>query len=255
MDEITRQEYLQKMGIQAYFPRYILPAALISEPCDWPDLVEQISGSVEASEISEFSSLKAGLKTELKAELKTSLEPAQSVELKSLPETETAKLAAGESPVTSQIEPESNEIRFQLAFIQVNDAILALILLPHVRASNSLSQAHKLLFRNICISLNQDSADLNFDIKPFSWPFAESIHMDKSETAAKTALGAYMEQLRDVYKYQHLLLMGENLLRLVTAVAGCDITACRSLDEMLKMPQLKREVWQQLKHSNLITAV
>tara|TARA_R110000772_G_scaffold195602_3_gene306290 strand:+ start:427 stop:1197 length:771 start_codon:yes stop_codon:yes gene_type:complete len=255
MDEITRQEYLRNMGIQSYFPRYVLPGSLSTEQCEWPELAEPDSGLTERPAEAEFSSLKAELKTAQKTEQQT----AHKSELKpGLPlrpgPQEIVEPVSDENAVSSHVEADNNEIRFQLAFIQVNDAMLALILLPHVRASNSLSQVHKQLFSNICTALNQQIVDLNFGIKPFSWPFGESIHMDKSEAAAKTALGAYLAQLRDVFKYRHLMVMGENMLRLVTAEADCEITVCRSLDEMLKMPQLKREVWQQLKRSKLTRA-
>ena len=243
MDEITRQEYLNNMGIQSYFPRYVLPAALLSEQCAWPESVIQHAKQSELSELKQATEKFEGQSTqEYQRELQSLV-------------SDSVKVLATEVPIPNSdiSEIEANEIRFQLAFIPLNETLLALILLPYVRAINTLSQVHKQLFKNICNALSLAPVNFDVGIKPFCWPFSEAVHMDKSEKSAKTALGAYLSQLRNEYKYKSLLLMGDKITPLVKVGSDCEIIACRSLDEMLKMPQLKGEVWQQLKQVSLIT--
>lgn len=257
MDEHKRQEYLHHMGIQSYFPRYLLPAARASELCTWTEAPEL---SVESGEHSS-----SAIRISPVAELKTSLfEPSPPPNRESRAKAVEQQPAAAEpaiitdipdNAITGEVDAASGEIRFQLAFIQLNDSMLALILLPHARSANQLSQSQKLLLRNICIAMGQDPGTLNVGIKPFSWPFVEAAHMDKSVAAAKIALGAYMDQLRDIYSYRQILLMGEKIAGLMPTYPDCDVTVCRSLDELLHMPRLKRELWQQIKQARLIGKV
>lgn len=225
MDEVTRQAYLGSMGIQSYFPRYILPAAKQSEQCEWPVLIKQ-----ENNFISGFGDLKESLERDsvvsTKALDKATDIPAEQVKSKSAGEAE--------------------EIRFQLAMVHINNEILVLALLPYMQASNALNTTQKQLVNNIFNAFFEMPVNLNLDIKPFRWPFSEAPHIEKSTSAAKASLAAYLQQLQKKFAFNRLLIMGEKIAPLLGTENDYEIIVCRSLDEMLKMPQLKREVWQQL---------
>ena len=226
MDEITRQEYLNSMGIQSYFPRYVLPAAKESDQCEWPKGLKQ------------EKLLKVELKqTVNKAPLTASIKTQEVVEAPS----HTEKIASKES--TSGAE----EVRFQLVMIQVNDDVLVLVLLPYMHTSNALNAIQKQLFINIFNSIYQESVVLNLEIKPFRWPFSEALHIEKDGAAAKASLGAYLEQLKGKFSFKRFILMGEKIAPFIETGDNFELAVCRSLDEMLKMPKLKREVWHLLK--------
>ncbi len=229
MDEITRQEYLRSMGIQSYFPRYVLPAAKNSDQCEWPEILNHdVKVKVE---------LKKLITSELPVTSANSPENIQKAEIK----TELKKAARSEKGA------EIEEVRFQLVIIHVNEEVLVLISQPYMHASNSLSAVQKQLFVNIFNALYIDPINLNLEIKPFRWPFSEALHIEKDGQAAKASLGAYLEQLKAKYSFNRLILMGEKIAQFVEAGDKHELTICRSLDEMLKMPQFKREVWLQLK--------
>ena len=228
MDETTRQEYLNSMGIQSYFPRYVLPAAKESDQCAW----------------SESFKKEQDLKVEFK---QTSINEPLPVSIKTQKTAEAALPTVTETSDEKEGESESEEVRFKLAMIHVNDDVLVLILLPYIHTSSSLSVIQKQLFINIFNSLYSEGVNLNLEIKPFSWPFSEALHIEKDGNAAKASLAAYLEQLKGKFPFKRFILMGEKIAPFVDAGNNYELTVCRSLDEMLKMPQLKREVWHQLK--------
>ncbi|MDG2091208.1 MAG: hypothetical protein P8J61_08985 [Gammaproteobacteria bacterium] len=228
MDETTRQEYLNSMGIQSYFPRYVLPAAKESDQCVWPESFKK-----EQDLKVEFKN------TSINKPLPVSIKPQKTSEATQPTVTETSDKKEGES----------EEVRFKLAMIHVNDDVLVLILLPYIHTSSSLSAIQKQLFINIFNSLYSEGVNLNLEIQPFSWPFSEAMHIEKDGNAAKASLAAYLEQLKGKFLFKRFILMGEKIAPFVDAGNNYELTVCRSLDEMLKMPQLKREVWHQLKKS------
>ncbi|MDC1437030.1 hypothetical protein N8303_07280 [Gammaproteobacteria bacterium] len=229
MDEITRQEYLSNMGIQSYFPRYILPAAEESIQCEWPKIVSHDEKDI----------------VKLKIPLRQELLPTSTPIPKNTQQTAiTAERIKGTKPDKAA---EIEEVRFQLVIIHVNEDSLVLISRPYMHASNSLSAVQKQLFINIFNALYNDPVNLNLEIKPFRWPFSEASHIEKDGQAAKASLGAYLDQLKAKFTFNRLILMGEKIAQFVDASDKHELTVCRSLDEMLKMPQFKREVWLQLK--------
>ncbi len=230
MDEITRQEYLSSMGIQSYFPRYVLPAAKKSEQCEWPEKLSNELGmnvefkNVESKPASAFTHIKDNA-----------------------PKSEPEPVL--EEAVKPEINKEVEEVRFQLAIIYVNTDTLVLISRPYMHASKSLSAIQKQLFNNIFNALCKGPVNLNPDIKPFQWPFSEASHIEKDGQAATASLGAYLEQLKAKYPFDNLILMGEKIAQFISPSDKHGLTICRSLDEMLKMPKFKREVWLQLKRT------
>lgn len=232
MDEIIRQEYLSNMGIQSYFPRYVLPAAKKSEQCEWP---EQPSAEV-------------AVKLELKKTLEIKPVSTSTIATDNVQKSQiTTALQEGVNPQNKNNEPVIEEVRFKLVIINVNEDTLVLISQPYMHASNALSAIQKQLFTNIFNTLYKDPVNLNLEIKAFRWPFSEAPHIEKDGQAAKASLGAYLEQLKAKFPFNRIILMGENIAEYVDVSDKHELTICRSLDEMLKMPKFKREVWLQLK--------
>ncbi len=258
MDEITRQEYLSSMGIQSYFPRYVLPAAKSSKQCEWPeklseDTSEKLSDepkiNIEFKQAIESQPASTSRPKEDHAAITKTLTEVEKVEkvVKVVKEEKGEKEEKEEKVEKPETNTAIEEVRFQLAIIYVNTDTLVLISRPYMQASNSLSAVQQQLFSNIFNALYQGPVSLNSDIKPFLWPFSEASHMEKDGQAAKASLGAYLEQLKTKHSFTRLILMGEKIAQFVEASDKHELTVCRSLDEMLKMPKFKREVWLQLK--------
>ncbi len=233
MDEITRQEYLSSMGIQSYFPRYVLPAAKKSEACEWP---EQPSAELDSK-----LELKKALESKPVSSSKLALDNIQIMQI-------STALHKDVMPQNKQHESVTEEVRFKLVIINVNEDALVLISQPYMHTSNTLSAIQKQLFTNIFNALYKDPIRLNLEIKAFRWPFSEASHIEKDGQAAKASLGAYLEQLKAKFPFNRIILMGEKIAEFVDVSDKHELTICRSLDEMLKMPKFKREAWLQLKY-------
>ncbi len=235
MNEDLRQAYLQRMGIQSYFPRHQLPGAAVS--------------------------LLLGLQKETQTEVSEPSSPVESQSSAAIDELAAARLTVqsadkASDPASLETEkPEAtkqdvSEIRFQLSFIRASDDLLALVSLPYVQDTGRLNNAQKRLFSNLCRALKLPPNVLDFNIKAFRWPFSEAAFLDKSEAAARAALNTYLSQLHEDASFSHLLLLGSNIATLLEdfrqQIDG-ELLVCRSLDEMLKMQQLKRETWATLR--------
>jgi len=223
------------MGIQSYFPLQQLQGAAASvlvklqeetqtEPADQPK-------PAEGESIASTSALAA-------ARLSV-----QSAEKASKP----ASLERESPEASAQF---ASEIRFQLSFIRASDELLVLVSLPYVQDTGTLNSAQKRLFSNLCRALKLQPDVLDFTTKAFRWPFSEATFLDKSEAAARAALNTYLSQLHEDASFSHLLLLGSNIADLLEdfrqQIDG-EFLVCRSLDEMLKMHELKRETWATLR--------
>lgn len=256
LTEIQRQEYLQIMGVQSYFPRYILPGALESKQCEWPaELLVDMPNSTSTEKIVE---------THTKPELEPFAEDNKAKPQHSQDKLDNSDAEKSDNEASKEVDNEFREdgARFQLAFIRVTDRLCILNLMPYV-GRKQLTAVHQKLLINIIKSLGIAHEDVFFDDLPFRWPFTEGEHVDKSKTAARAALIAFLEQKLTDSKFDHLLVMGEMVMGFVLDEdAEQSLTAgdfhqgenipwqtayTRSLDEILNRPQFKKDVWQQLK--------
>ena len=224
MNEILRQEYLHTLGIQSYYPRKKLAGAPLSTVMLTPESEAQVKPASRDEKAPSLVQTRAALQDKKQSKS----------------DDDKAGLSARSTQPIA-------EARFQLAFIRVSASILVMILLPHTGDRNSLNPAQRKLFINICRALKIPEQDLDFSIKVFRWPFSEAAHLDKSAAAAQAALFTYLAQLQEDHKITQFLFMGSSITELVSAAVDSDLHICRSLDEMLKMPALKRETWQVLR--------
>lgn len=256
ISEAQRQSYLETMGIHSYFPRFILPGAKESFACAWPEEIEPLSVvASDASEIDfEQETSSAPVLTEEKPVVASSVKAAESPARKILfdSETEVKPKPATESKETVQTAPLVNsdsaeEVRFQLAFIRVNEQVCILNQIPYIGLSQ-LSNTHQTLLINLLKALKLETTNVLFEPMSFSWPMGEGAHFDKTEAAAGLALNSYLEQKHSDGTFKLLLVMGEMSAKFIDSdQADWQVVCTRSLDEMLAMPQIKRDVWSQLR--------
>lgn len=127
-----------------------------------------------------------------------------------------------------------------------------------VRHAQPWSDQHQQLLNAIVAAIGlaePGQAPLNY--QQFDWPLDRSASYDQSESVARHALDVELTQLRQP-EQQAMLLMGQSAARYLlpigqTAEAGVMIQAnaspalcCHGLNEVLRLPGLKSELWRQL---------
>ena len=262
LSETHRREYLEVMGIQSYFPRFILAGAKESNPLCLDDEILESCTSTEPAVTpsvvtSELSLVRPEPALELKVEKLKKVEKIETLPLKNTVERNSDEAA------------DNKEIRFQFAFIRISDKLCILNQIPYVGIKQQLSTGHKNLLLNILRAFQLNTENPGFDAMTFRWPLVEGEHVDKSEGAARSALNSYLEQQMAEKDSRLLLIMGSLAARytLPEEAQGelesgtfhqlnnqvWKVAKTRSLDEILSMPQVKKEVWQQLLSLNLHT--
>lgn len=243
LPEKTRQEYLQVLGIESYFPRKQLPGAPKSAAIEWAE--ESPSMEVEQPVQPEPVTVPESVPTK----------PESSAETKSpapvLPASDSSKqIEAGED----KRETPAAECRLKLACIQVNSELAVINAMPHL-GPEQLSAAHRHLLFNALKAAGIRTDDLAMEEKPFHWPMMHGQSSDNSRTAAAGALTAYLHQKFTDWQFKQLLVMGEHAIRHVYESEdgaeaaqsleghGWEPIYTRSLEEFLKNPATKRELW------------
>lgn len=279
LTEIQRQEYLEIMGVQSYFPRYQLPGARVSVLAESSS--EQVESAVEAvseaianvglkspepplNTLQSIQTIQEPKEKDLNAELR--IQELGNI-LENAPETEVNSQSSLE-PQASDVSPGAiksvneaatdSDVRFRLSVFRVSENICVLNQVPHVGLSQMLSPQHRALFTNICQSLNLTQTPVEFDlIEPFNWPFEVQANLDNGAAAAQSGIRAYLEQQHSVQAFDTLIVMGEMMSRYCSAsIVNSSPDKAKglwktintpSLDEMLKAWQFKRDAWRGLR--------
>jgi hypothetical protein len=123
-----------------------------------------------------------------------------------------------------------------------------------VLANNRLSDTQQKLLDNILLFLGKRAADYHA-VRTFRWPLP-GISEITAETAGKSSLMHFLEQSFQESAFSNLLVMGEQGADWLTEAGTLrtDITVqvpwqmlhTYSLDQILTLPSIKREVWQHL---------
>jgi hypothetical protein len=282
LPEDLRQEYLHALGIDSYFPRVRLPGAPESTACEWPrSWLEAFPPGDDKGEGSGLKTLQPdstaplALRSTEKAvnpaspSLGDSQHPGQTPEASAVkPETTHHTGVTKEAEESSRLKTvrpraEQEEIRLQLLCVRINPDLAMLNVMPHLGPQH-LAQVHRNLLAGMLRSMSSSHEHMQVDDKPFRWPMVQGGHVDNSRAAAAIALKAFLEQKQADWQFKSLLVMGENAVQsLFLSAAEEDgetssnrstletgqwqTIYCRSLDEYLQNPQLKKEVWSLLR--------
>ncbi len=158
---------------------------------------------------------------------------------------------------------EREEIRLQFLCVRINPDLAVLNVMPHLGPQH-LAQAHRNLLAGMLRSMSISHEHMQVDDKPFRWPMVQGGHVDNSRAAAAIALKAFLEQKHADWQFKSLLVMGETAVQSLFQTDAEDAGEsssnrstletgqwqtiyCRSLDEYLQYPQLKKEVWSLLR--------
>jgi len=234
--ELLRLHYLQAMGISSYYPRFRLPAALPSQACPWPTAMAE---AVVAETVAQQPAATVAAAA-LAAPVSTGPGPAPG----EMPVAPRKPVAVGLRQAESA---QSSALQFQLLLLTV-DAEFALLCQIPALAQPLLQDRQARLLQNLLRWLGKV---LPADAAPrrFQWPLpGMPLHDDQQQAVA--SLGHFVQQAAVEQPFRHLLLLGGQLAEQLASTAfipdTCQLTVIPGLDEMLALPQQKRDAWQAL---------
>ena len=256
LPEDNRQEYLQALGIDSYFPRRSLPGAPESRQCEWPETWHEIEEQAQES-----PSQESGANPEPEFVPEMPLPDSQvTTETTSTPTTRKKEEVVEDSTANRESKVKAGEVcRLKLACIKVNPSLAIINAMPHM-GQGQLQVQHRHLLANALKASGITAEGIAMDDKPFHWPMMQGEQSDNSRAAAAAALTAYLQQKFTDWQFKTLLIMGEQAVIHVfeendgdsdnTASLeghGWSCVFTRSLDEIFHNPLLKKELRAVLK--------
>lgn len=252
--EAQRQWYLRLLGVNSYFPRFVLPGALPSQPCELPapesmapaaareatPPAPDIPASQPASKPSVSEAGKAGtLRRVLLEEDAAPTRPA------AVPGPSAASESRGESPAAG-VAP-----RFRMLLLRTERGLAVCNQVP-LQGPEALQAQEQRLLQNILAWLGTGLGAGR--PRAFLWPpLGLGADGADAEALAARSLFGFLEQAQQEQGFTRLLLMGSTAPDLLQRWQDAEGRALpwqafrsHSLGEMLAQPLLKRETWQSL---------
>ncbi|WP_281648742.1 hypothetical protein [Parendozoicomonas sp. Alg238-R29] len=275
MNERQRQDYLEAMGIQAWFPRFVLPAAKPSPTCDWdfddypvapqhPQLAPQVADPSSHNVMPQVQTLHSPYTQAPTTQapvapaagvMKESSDILGELGFSQESDSEEKDAAATElQPVASDVIPAEP---FRLAVIDVSDSCLVVTDLPW-SGVNQFTGYHERLLRNILRAVNIP-ADQELQAGVFAWPIIpDATPVDRKY--AKEAVRCFLTNQFGLQRRKTILLFGRSSsdylwdysesfeeCRGVHSKDGVNYAITCSLGEMMGIPELKAEAWANIK--------
>jgi hypothetical protein len=217
------------LGITVYHPRFRLPGAKPSVQGPWPDADAPV---VEKAPRVEMPHTEA---------TPTAAEPAARPAPKRVDLAIPAAPAKTPAPAPRAAESAQPVVQnFQLLFFQV-DGDLAIVNQVPALARPQLQEKQMALLANLLRWLGKSVP--GHAPRVFRWPLPGLDHMAATMNP-QTSLLHFLEQAATERGFRFLLQLGPQAV--TPTVSAWQAFATHSLDEMLALPSLKREVWQTL---------
>lgn len=233
--EVLRLQCLQAMGITVYHPRLRLPGAKPSVQGPWADAEIPAAGTavrVEAPRTAAAAPAAADIAPRAAPKRVDVVMPATPAKT---PAPATAVPAAR---VAESTQPGVQN--FQLLFFQIDDDLALVNQIPAL-ARPQLQDKQMALLGNLLRWLGK-SVPAHAP-RVFRWPLPGLEHMAAS-MSPQTSLLHFLEQAASERGFRFLLQLGPQAV--TPAASAWQAFTTHSLDEMLALPALKREVWQTL---------
>ena len=261
--ELRNLHALKAMGITVYHPRFRLPGAAESRVCDWPVTVmpPSVAEKAQMPQAPMEQNRNAVVVAVVAAKAPASPRVPLSVKLEvGLPDTSSAPIAEPEkvalvrtsqADAGQQVRKEQNQHgsgipAFQALLSPVNERIAVLTLMPAL-ASPGLQDKEAALLNNILRWLGMPSLAPRAP-HVFRWPLPGVKLVGQAD--AGLGLQAFLDQAAQEFGARQILVFGQLLHECLDAAGsnnhGLHFTATYSLNELLNVPQLKREAWQTL---------
>lgn len=248
MQEPLRSQYLAALGIENYMPRFILPGARLSVPCEWLDApaqaeiaaplvtdekatAEKVAGEKAADDNQKAIGENASFATAQRAPV---IEPGAKRATR-IDENSSAKpiAAAADGP------------KFALSIVLAAGGIL---LIDDAPASNADRSAYQRLLNNMLPALRPAAAQYVLDI--FLWPLTKQSKIPRDAAAAKETLAAYLHKQIQQRAIDTVLLLGEAAQRWCVLESEGDVRLVKSASLLacVRDPALKRPLWNDIRH-------
>lgn len=245
-----RQHYLDAMGITSWLPVKVLPAAAPSPTWRWldeNDLAELRSVAQQPAEPAVCTTEpQAVAEPIVRAEAQQAAVEAETrQERPAVSESSVAETAVSSEPKTFAPPP-----RFRLAMLAYGDA-LVICQMP-LDVLQSFPPEHQRLVQRILQSVGLGQGDMRQQM--FAWPIVNNPNVDQSLPLAQAAVSSlvtrfHAEQLPLLLFGQQLpeyLGLDETLLQQPQKLGERPVIVAPTLNELIAIPGLKRELWVQL---------
>ena len=281
MEETSRQAYLRAMGVQVYFPRYVLDGAKASPEYDFlatPELSVGTSKPPEPPEPSEpgkvaplESSLPSAPSTHQEIPRFRSKNPDRPViDLGYHAKERTRGVSVNQKPVASAsgapeseaaaVKPQvrgrreavsvTGTMRFDLGYFMTARGVAILYEIPPLAKDEDKARAKKLLSAILlACGLNADQHSPRPVHEAFNWPLENDLGLSSSDQAGAAALAGFIRRRHDGDRFEELIVFAGVVEPLIAEIAlnmPFKQTLLASLSAMLSFASLKREVWADL---------
>ncbi|PJE80870.1 hypothetical protein CI610_00118 [invertebrate metagenome] len=275
LKESTRQAYLEAMGIQVWYPRVVLPYARVARVIRQEEYqpVKSLSdpgtsaGAVMVSESAVISTSSPAIASSCDSSEKTPAVPVRAADiLGAFPDT------IHENPrteTTSVVPPVKNiaPTPFRLIIQEINPETLMVADMP-VKGVNPFTRFHQQLLGDILHALCFSDISCRQLVREFSWPLGGTDYsrglmsrIQQDDQAAHEAVCAFLENQFGLSRRRFLLVLGHSAVRFLIDPDGAfdnlrgvhpgvsegqRIIVSHGLDELMKVPGLKEECWQDI---------
>ena len=255
--EQSRQDYLDAMGIQPWFPRVVLPNALPHREFDFPiDLDDE----AETPELSAREAMQALGLPESKPGSVVKPEPVPA--RPTLIPEETKLEPAEPTKEAKRQQPAPATSKFRLVALAPNDDCLVVAEMPH-SGINQFTRFHNRLLIDILKAIRFEATP-DMAMNEFVWPLGNSGlmgQMDQCDNSAADAVCAFLSNQFGLARRKRVLLFGPAAARFVIDPArsfeelrGVQpglhadqyFAASHGLNELMKLPSLKAETWKDI---------
>lgn len=264
--EQQRHQWLAAIGITSWLPRGPLPGAAPS--AEWvaefqyPAAETSDAPTAEAAPVVRTDRSTAANAARKPRPAATSRPTVPRIDARALlddvsgparpgPVSETVKPVVQEPAVTQK--PVQPAPHFKLAYLVRGDLLIIDALPPHHR--DGFSRQHKRLLQGITTALGLTSEQELSDPAMLPWPMLASKTLDQGPEEARRAVRHKLNRTLEFKpEIRRILLLGDLSVHWVTgepfvqgpmpALSGCICAASLSLSELLRLPERKAEVWQ-----------
>lgn len=222
MQEPLRSHYLAALGIDNYVPRFILPAAKLSEPCEWIEFEDDSAAPITQP-------------------IDTAITVARNPVIESPPAKRIEPPRAPASAKTLNTDAEAVP-KFALSIVLGG----GLLLIDAAPVSNTERSKYQKLLNNMLPALRPAAAQYVLDI--FMWPLTRQPQIARDAAAASETLAAYLSKQIQQRAIDTVLLLGETAQQWCTLGDNIRTIKSSSLLACVREPALKRQLWNDIRH-------
>ena len=275
MEETSRQAYLRAMGVQVYFPRYVLDGAKASPEYDFLDTPDLSVGTPEPPMPVTVARLESSLpsvpSTHQEIPRFRSKNPDRPVINSGNHAKERARGVPGnQKPLTNEAGASESEaaavklqvrgrgeavsvagsMRFDLGYFMTGRGVAILYEIPPVAEDEDKARAKELLAAILlACGLDADHHSPRPFHEAFNWPLENDLGLSSSDQAGAAALAGFIRRRHDGDRFEELIVFAGVVEPLIAEI-GLEMpfkqTLLASLSAMLSFASLKREVWADL---------